>query len=190
MVADHVTLDGVMQAPARADEDTRDGFAHGGWAAERADAALVAKIGERIGEGAAFLFGRRTYEDFHRVWGSRTDNEFSRAFEDATKYVASRELTEPLPWAGSVLLDGDAAAAVAELRRGDGGNLAIFGSGELVDSLMAAELVDEYLLMIHPLVLGEGRRLFGPGREARLRLLDSVATPAGVVLATYAPAAG
>src|ERR1700741_456375 len=99
IVANYVTLDGVMQAPGRPDEDTRDGFAHGGWAAAAgADPVLTAKIGERMGDQPAFLFGRRTYEDFYAVWPSRTDSPFSAALTNTRKYVASRTLTEPLPW--------------------------------------------------------------------------------------------
>jgi dihydrofolate reductase len=188
LVANHVTLDGVMQAPARPDEDTRGGFARGGWAAERSDELMTAKIGERKGGIGAYLFGRRTYEDFHEVWGGREDNPFSRAFNGAQKYVASRSLREPLSWQNSTLLEGDAAAAVAELKQRLPGSLTIFGSGELVASLMAAELIDEYLLLVHPLVLGGGRRLFEPGQQASLRLIESVTTPTGVVISTYEPA--
>ncbi len=190
LVANHVTLDGVMQAPARPEEDTRDGFVHGGWAIAGGDPAMVAKIGERMGEKRAFLFGRRTYEDFYEVWPQRAGDPFSEALTTTPKYVASRTLTEPLAWSNSTLLAGDAAAAVAELKREPVGTLTIFGSGVLIASLMAAELIDEYLLIIHPLVLGSGRRLFAPGVQARLRLIESVATATGVVLATYEPRAG
>lgn len=181
----HVTLDGVMQAPARPDEDTRDGFARGGWAMPGNDPLMAAKIGERMGEDRAFLFGRRTYEDFYAVWPKRTDNPFSAALTNTRKYVASRTLSEPLPWSNSILLPGDAAQAVAGLKRQQPDTLVIFGSGELIASLMAAELIDEYLLMIHPLVVGSGRRMFAPGRQARLRLTDAVTTTTGVVIATY-----
>jgi len=189
LVVNHVTLDGVMQAPGRPDEDTREGFAHGGWAIARSDGEVAAKIGERMVAGEnAFLFGRRTYEDFFAVWPARTDSPFSAALTNATKYVASCTLAEPLPWANSILLAGGAASAVVDLRRELGGTVTIFGSGELIASLMAAALIDEYLLIVHPLVLGEGRRLFAAGARAELRLLESSTTSAGVVLATYAPA--
>lgn len=190
LVANHVTLDGVMQAPARPDEDTRDGFPHGGWAIPGSDPALAAKIGERMGENSAFLFGRRTYEDFAAVWPKRAGDRFSVALTNTPKYVASRTLAEPLSWSNSILLTGDAVAATARLKDEVSGTLTIFGSGELVASLTAARLIDEYLLMIHPLVLGAGRRLFGPGAEARLRLVDGVATATGVLLATYVPRTG
>jgi dihydrofolate reductase len=188
VVINHVTLDGVMQAPARPDEDTRDGFAHGGWgAAGGADPLLATKIGERMGEDHSFLFGRRTYEDFYAVWPKRTDSPFSAALTDTRKYVASRTVTEPLPWSNSVLVPGDAAPAVAGLKQEQAGTLVIFGSGELIASLMAGGLIDEYLLMVHPIVLGSGRRMFAAGQQARLRLTDAVTTPTGVVIAGYVP---
>ena len=189
LVVNHVTLDGVMQAPARPDEDTRDGFARGGWASARDDKLMSARIGERMGSDRAFLFGRRTYEDFYTVWPARTDSPFSAALTGTPKYVASRTLNEPLPWSNSILLHGDAAEAVASLKQQPLGTLTIFGSGELIASLMAADLIDEYLLMIHPLVLGSGRRLFRSGQQARLRLLDAVTTRTGVVIADYEPLA-
>lgn len=189
LVINHVTLDGVMQAPARADEDTRDGFAHGGWGAAGNDPLMAAKMGERMGEDREFLFGRRTYEDFYAVWPKRTDSPFSAALTNTRKYVASRTLTEPLPWSNSILLPGDAAEAVAALKQQQPGTLTIFGSGELIGSLMVAGLIDEYLLMIHPLVLGSGRRMFAAGRQARLRLTDAVTTATGVVIAGYEPLA-
>lgn len=185
VVANHVTLDGVMQGPGRPDEDTRDGFAHGGWAIPRGDAQMVAKIGEVMGEEHAFLFGRRTYEDFYRVWPKQTDSPFSEALTNTRKYVASRTLKAPLEWANSILLPGDAADAVAKVKEQEARNLVIFGSGELIGSLMAADLIDDYLLMIHPLVLGSGRRLFPAGTHVELHLREAVTTSTGLVLATY-----
>jgi dihydrofolate reductase len=185
LVVSHVTLDGVMQGPGRPDEDTRSGFAHGGWAIPRSDEAMVAKIGERMADDGALLLGRRTYEDFYAVWAKQTNNPFTDALNNARKYVASRTLTEPLPWSNSILLDGDAAEAVAKLKEQQLGSLTTFGSGELIGSLMAAGLIDEYVLMIHPLVLGTGRRLFPEGAHASLRLTDSFTTITGVIIATY-----
>lgn len=138
-----------------------------------------------MGEHSAFLFGRRTYEDFYAVWPNQPESPFSAALTGATKYVASRSLSEPLPWANSILLQGDAAETVGDLRAQQPGTLTIFGSGELVKSLIGPGLIDEYLLMIHPLVLGSGRRLFAPGSRADLRLVEATATPTGVVMATY-----
>jgi dihydrofolate reductase len=185
LVVNHVTLDGVMQAPARPDEDTRDGFAHGGWATARNDELMAAKIGERMAGERAFLFGRRTYEDFYSVWPNRPGNPFSEALTNTLKYVASRSLSEPLPWENSILLSGDAAEHVAKVKQQRDGTLTVFGSGELLGALIAADLIDEYLLMVHPLVLGSGRRLFGAGRSTELELIDATPTDAGVVIAAY-----
>ncbi len=182
----NLTLDGVMQAPGRPDEDRRGGFEHGGWAAPF---AAMQEAGGAMGEAGALLFGRRTYEDFYAVWPGRKDNPFTEILNNMPKYVASRTLKEPLPWMNSTHLPGDAGDSVAEIRRGSGPDLLVFGSGELVRSLMRRNLVDQYLLLIHPLVLGSGRRLFADGGPpAALRLVESRATSKGVVLASYVPA--
>jgi dihydrofolate reductase len=187
IVMNHLTLDGVMQAPTRPDEDTRDGFDRGGWAVTRADDAMVAKMGERMGTERAFLFGRNTYEDLLRAWNAR-GGPFKDALNNAPKYVASSSPTTKLDWPNSTLLHGDVPAAVAELKKSSGKKLVIMGSGVLIGALMAADLIDEYLLMIHPLVLGTGRRLFSQGTQATLRLVESITTRTGVVVATYQPA--
>lgn len=195
VVMNNVTLDGVMQAPGRPDEDTRGGFTYGGWGAhvsETPDDAVEKAMGERITAGgglAGWLFGRRTYEGLLSYWNQQPDSPFGPALNDAPKYVASRTLTEPLPWPNSTLLHGDIADAVDRLKAQSHGVLAIMGSGELIGSLMAGGLIDEYLLMIHPLVLGSGRRLFPEGVHLSLRLTDSVKTATGVVIATYEPGA-
>ena len=189
VVVENVTLDGVMQAPARPDEDPSDGFAHGGWAVGYGDAVMAEQMGRRMAREGAMLLGRRTYEDFYSVWPKRTDNPYTEVLNRTQKYVASRTLTEPLPWENSTLLPGDAADAVARLREERDGDLAILGSGTLVRALAARGLVDEYLLSIHPLVLGTGRRLFDGVPPAPLRLVDSVTTTTGVIIATYQPAA-
>jgi dihydrofolate reductase len=140
------------------------------------------------GRGALVL-GRRTYEDFASYWPKQTDNPFTPVLNERVKYVASTTLREPLPWSNSKLLQGDAARAVAELKEQGDEDLAVLGSGELVRSLMRHDLVDEYLLNIHPLVLGAGRRLFpDDGTTAKLRLVDSTPTTTGVLIATYRPA--
>jgi dihydrofolate reductase len=181
----HLTLDGVMQAPGRTDEDPRGGFAHGGWALPRGDALGAAAGG--MGQGAALLFGRRTYEDFYSVWPGRTDSPFTAVLNNTQKYVASTTLREPLPWSNSTLLKGDAAEAVAGLKQRQ--DLLVMGSGELLQSLMRRSLIDEYILMIHPLVLGAGRRLFAEGSPAaELRLVESKTTASGVAVMTYQPA--
>jgi len=179
----NLTLDGVMQAPGRPDEDRRGGFEHGGWAMPY---ATMEAAEESMAYTGALLLGRRTYEDFYAVWPNRTDNPFTAVLNNTQKYVASTTLEEPLSWSNSTLLKGDAAEAVARLKEELGKDLVILGSGELVQSLMRRNLVDEYVLLIHPLVLGSGRRLFADGGAfAALRLVDTKTTTTGVVIATY-----
>jgi dihydrofolate reductase len=184
VVINNLTLDGVMQAPGRPDEDTRDGFEHGGWAVPYD--AMGSQMGQRMGTTQALLFGRRTYEDFYSFWPNQEDNPFTEVLNAMQKYVASTTLEEPLPWSNSTLLRGDAADAVAELRESPGEDIVVMGSGELIQSLMGHNLVDEYVLLIHPLVLGSGHRLFrDDGSFAAVRLVDCVTTDTGVVIATY-----
>jgi dihydrofolate reductase len=188
VVVNHLTLDGVMQAPGRADEDTRDGFRHGGWAAPYADPVMAQTMGEGMARPSALLFGRRTYEDFYSVWPNRTDNPFTPVLNASIKYVASRTLKAPLPWANSVLLEGDVAEAVAHLKAREE-DLVILGSGELIRTLLPAGLIDELLLTIHPLVMGQGRRLFPEkGPYLPFRLVESKPTTTGVLIARYQPA--
>jgi dihydrofolate reductase len=185
-VIDHVTLDGVMQAPARPDEDERDGFQHGGWAVPYGDAVMAEFMGRRMTGGGALLFGRRTYEDFAAVWPKQKGNPISTLLDERQKYVASTTLREPLPWINSTLLPGDAAQAVARLKAQPGDDLAVLGSGELVQSLIRHGLVDAYVLTIHPLLLGSGHRLFpGDGARAALRLVETETTTTGVIIAVY-----
>src|SRR6266481_7317606 len=182
----NLTLDGVMQAPGRPDEDRRGGFEHGGWAMPY---ATMEAAEESMAYTGALLLGRRTYEDFYTVWPNRTDNPFTEVLNNTQKYVASTTLKEPLPWANSTLLEGNATDAVAKLKEGAGKDLVILGSGELIRSLMPRNLIDEYILLIHPLVLGSGQRLFPDGGHfVALRLIDSKPTGTGVVIATYQPA--
>jgi len=185
---EHMTLDGVMQGPARIDEDTRDGFEHGGWGIPGSgDPALMKALGERMGSAWSLLVGRTTYEDFAKVWPGRSDS-MGKALDNVEKFVASTTLTAPLPWKNSTLLAGDAVAAVAGLKQRHDKTLVIFGSGVLVQALMRHDLIDEYVLQIHPLVLGKGRRLFPDGGPATaLRLVDSVTAKTGVIVATYRP---
>jgi dihydrofolate reductase len=183
----HLTLDGVMQAPGRVDEDQRGGFTHGGWAWPRGDSVVAASRG--IAEVGGLLFGRRTYEDFFSFWPNQTDNPFTLALNNSQKYVASTTRHEPLPWINSTLLKGDVAEAVARLKQQLDKNLLIMGSSELIQSLMRRNLVDEYVLLIHPLVLGMGRRLFAAGSPTTtLQLVDTKTTATGVVIATYGAA--
>jgi len=184
-----LTLDGVMQAPGRADEDRRGGFAHGGWAGRYFDPVLLQAMGEGMSRAADLLFGRRTYQDFFAVWPGRTDNPFTKVLDDSRKYVCSRTLAEPLPWKNSTLLAGEAAATVARLKQEAGPDLTVLGCYDLMQTLTRERLVDAYVLLIHPLVLGRGRRLFQEGgTRAELRLTKSVTTGTGVVIATYEPA--
>jgi dihydrofolate reductase len=184
-----LTLDGVTQAPGRPDEDRRGGFEHGGWATPYADPVLGKEARESMAHPGALLFGRRTYEDFYAYWPNRADNPFTAMLNNTQKYVASTTLKEPLPWRNSTLLPGDAAEAITRLKEQPGNDLVILGSLELVRSLIRRNLVDEYVLLIHPLLLGSGRRLFPDnGRVAALRLVGTKTTTTGVVIATYQPA--
>ena len=189
VVNNSLTLDGVMQAPGRPDEDRGGGFEHGGWAQPYFDPVMAEAAGEGMASGGALLFGRRTYEDFAKVWPNMpADNPFTAVINDSTKYVASTTLKAPLAWKNSALLEGDAADAVAALKAKPGKDIVILGSGELIQSLMRRNLIDEYRLLIHPLILGSGRRLFVEGGQiTKLRLVDTKATTTGVVIATYQP---
>jgi dihydrofolate reductase len=189
IVTNHVTLDGVMQSPAHPDEDRRGGFEHGGWAPPYADSVMAAVMAEGIARNGALLLGRRTYEHFASFWPTAPkDNPYTEVINRRRKYVASTTLSEPLSWANSTLLEGDAADAVARLKQQSDEDLAVLGSGELVQSLMRRGLVDMYVLPIHPLVLGSGRRLFpDTGAFAALELVDVRATTTGVIIATYQP---
>jgi dihydrofolate reductase len=179
-----LSLDGVMQAPARPDEDRRGGFEHGGWALPY---AWMGAGMDRTGNTGALLLGRRTYEDFYSVWPNRTDgNPFTEILNNKQKYVASTTLKEPLPWMNSTLLVGDAADAVAQLKQEQEKDLLILGSGVLVQSLMRRNLLDRFVLLIHPLVLGSGSHLFTDGGPyVALTLANTTTTPTGVVIATY-----
>jgi len=186
---ENVTLDGVMQAPAYRDEDRRGGFEHGGWAIPYADEAAGRAAAAGMADTGAVLLGRVTYEDFASVWPNQPDNPFGRFLNAARKYVASRTLREPLDWQNSELLEGDAIDAVARLHDGDGPGIIVLGSGEVVRQLLARNLIDELVLQIHPLVLGDGIRLFDGAAEgvSKLQLVDSSTTSTGVVIATYRP---
>jgi dihydrofolate reductase len=186
LVINHLSLDGVMQAPGRPDEDTRGGFEHGGWAVPNNDDVMFGVLGESMAAGGPLLFGRRTYEDFYGFWPHQTDNPFTAALDRAQKYVASSTLSDPLPWSNSTLLSGDVPGEVARLKEAPGPDICILGSGGLIRSLVPHGLIDRYILMVHPLVLGSGQRMFAhDGAYAQLRLTHSVTTTKGVVIATY-----
>src|ERR1700720_4540670 len=177
VVINNVTLDGVMQAPGRADEDARGGFAHGGGGSQNIgepDPGIGAAMGVRMSQSDGVLLGRRTYEDLLTTWNSR-GGMFKDALNAAQKYVVSQTLTDPLPWPNSTLLSGDVVDAVTELRSRPGRELHIMGSGQLIDTLVAHQLVDEFLLLIFPVVLGSGRRLFSGETYMELDLIDAKA---------------
>jgi dihydrofolate reductase len=188
IVFNSLTLDGVMQAPARPDEDVRGGFQYGGWATPYSDPEMGRAAAESGATAGGLLLGRRTYEDFYKIWPHRTDNPYTEVLNNSQKYVASKTLKEPLPWMNSTLLKGDVLEAVRALKAQQEKDLVILGSGELIQALLRNQLIDQYVLLIHPLVLGTGQRLFREGSpSSTLQLVDSKTTPKGVVIATYEP---
>ncbi len=188
VVFNSVTLDGVMQAPGRPDEDPRGGFPYGGWAAPYADPEIGKAAGESMGTSGGLLLGRRTYEDFYSVWPNRKDNPFTEVLNNAPKYVVSRTLKDPLPWMNSTLINEDVLAAVAKLKTGLEKDLVVLGSGDLIQTLMTHHLIDRYILFIHPLVLGTGTRLFREGVSfSKLQLVETRPSTTGVLIATYKP---
>lgn len=193
-VINHLTLDGVMQSPASPDEDPRGGFEHGGWGAAGQDPVMAEVMGQGMSKGGELLFGRVTYEQFASFWPKQTDgNPFTEVLNERRKYVVSRTLSDsaPLPWVNSTVLVGEAAETVAALKASPGEDLGILGSGALVRTLVRHRLIDRYQVMIHPLLLGAGHRMFPEdGPRIGLRLTDSVTTGTGVIIATYEPVDG
>ena len=183
VVCTNLTLDGVMQGPARPDEDTRDDFTRGGWGAPYAG---MVHAGEVFANASALLLGRRTYQDFCNVWPQRTDSPFTPWLNNIQKYVVSKTLSEPLPWQNSTAIRDDVGNAIAALKRRLDKNILILGSGELVRTLMRENVIDEWVLLIHPLVLGRGRRLFTENSPySALSLANCTTTRTGVLVATY-----
>jgi dihydrofolate reductase len=186
-VVNHMTLDGVMQAPADPDEDRRGGFEHGGWATRYSDDVQREYMGARMGSGdGALLFGRWTYEKMAGFWPTQPeDNMIRQVMARATKYVVSRS-PQAFEWENSVLLQGDAVEQVRELKAREDRNIVLLGSAELIHALLPAGLIDAFLLTIHPLVLGSGKRLFpGEGALAKFRLVEATPTTTGVLIARY-----
>ncbi len=183
-----VTLDGVVQGLGRADEDTRGGFTHGGWGERYQDEVMGREMAKGMSGPGDMLFGRRTWQDFITAWARRTDgNPFTTRMNATTKYVVSETLDNADAWENSVLLRGDAAAVVASLKEQPGADLGIVGSASLVRSLHAAGLIDRYTLLICPLTIGTGARLFdGPAPLTEFDLTSSVTTTKGVIIAHYA----
>ena len=192
IVTEFLTLDGVMQAPGASDEDREGGFTRGGWQFEREyfDEAFNEYISNSYGSSGGMLLGRTTYEIFAGYWPNQgADNDFAATMNDLPKYVVSTTLEEPLTWQNSTLINGDVPEAIRRLKAGDGKDLHVIGSSELVQTLIRNDLVDAYELMIHPVVLGTGKRLFRdePPQPVQLRLVDSRTTSTGVLLLTYEP---
>jgi dihydrofolate reductase len=191
IVNEWMTLDGVVQGPGAPDEDTSGGFKHGGWHMNYFDDWSQKMVAQNIGEAGGFLLGRRTYQIFAAYWPNASEEEqvIAEPLNTRPKYVASRSLAEPLEWQNSNLLHGDVAEAVHALKQEDGEDLHVIGSPVLVQTLTEHSLVDEYRVMIDPLVVGGGKRLFRDDGALRpLRLVDSHVTTTGAFVATYAPA--
>jgi dihydrofolate reductase len=192
IVSEWMTLDGVVQSPSGPGEDPGGGFAHGGWHMPFVDATFMRWVVETVTSASAYLFGRRTYEIFAAHWPTASAEEQVLAVPLGTrpKYVASTTLNEPLAWQSSTLLQGDVAQAVAALKREEGGDILVVGSTELVRTLLEHGLVDELRLIIDPVIVGGGKRLFhDDGALRQLRLVDSQVTATGALIVTYVPAA-
>jgi dihydrofolate reductase len=190
VVNEWMTLDGVVQAPGYADEDTSGGFQHGGWHLRYFDDTSRAWVVEGYAAAGGFLFGRRTYEQLASYWPHAAEEEKAIAdpLNHLPKYVASRTLTEPLEWEHARVLKGDVADAVTALKQEDGDDLHVVGSTELVRTLIEHDLVDRFRVMIDPVVVGGGKRIFGDdGIRRPLRLIQGQVTATGAILATYGP---
>ena len=188
-VTENISLDGVMQAPAMPDEDTRGGFTRGGWANAYTDQVMIDYMAAGAGGESCLLLGRTTYQSMAGNWPHMPqDNPFTSWINAMPKYVASTTLTPPLEW-NATLLEGDVGTAVAAVKDSEGPDLTVLGSGVLVQTLRASGLIDEYVLSIYPLLLGSGTRLFPDGAEAELELLDSTTTTTGVIIGRFRPRA-
>jgi dihydrofolate reductase len=185
-VVEFVTLDGVMQGLGGPDEDREGGFEYGGWSAPYGDQVLAEKAGSGAGETSAYLFGRKTYEHMAAHWPHEgAENPIAASLNATPKYVVTRTLSR-LGWDNSHILDGDIAESVRGLKAEGEGFITVLGSGVLAQALFANDLVDTYRIMLHPLVLGTGKRLFRDlARPLRLRLTDCTPTTTGVLLLTY-----
>jgi dihydrofolate reductase len=187
-VIEFLSLDGVMQAPGHPDEDREGGFQHGGWQRPYADEALGKAAGEGMASTDAYLFGRKTYEKMAAHWPTApSDDPIAQHLNATVKYVASRTL-DSVDWENSTLIRGDVVSDVTTLKQQPGHNIAVLGSGELVQTLIENDLVDEYFVMVSPIVLGGGKRLFRESNRAfKLSLVDSRPTTTGSIIATYRP---
>lgn len=186
VAATFLSLDGVMQAPGGPDEDPTGDFTHGGWTVTYWDDVMAEAMGEIFSEPFELLLGRKTYEIFAAHWPYvGEDDSIGRLFNSVTKYVATRS-AQPLAWQNSVAIHDDVTAEVKKLKHGDGPVLLLQGSSELIQTLLAADLIDEFSLLIFPLVLGRGKRLFGNGAmPVALKLTGSKMSTTGVTINTY-----
>ena len=183
-----LTLDGVMQAPGGSNEDVEGDFRFGGWSVPFWDDDIAAFMTELMGKPFDLVIGRRTYDLFASFWPDAPDDAGGKPLNEATKYVASRGTPE-LPWGPARLLQGDVASAVASLKEGDGPELQVHGSADLLQTLLRNGLIDRMRLLVYPVVVGAGKRLFGDGvAPSGLRLVSSTASPSGVVMSVYEPA--
>jgi dihydrofolate reductase len=187
VLMEFVSLDGVSQGPGAPDEDTTDGFTRGGWFVPHLDETFIGLVQGWAAEADAYLFGRRTYEAFARDWPAMDDPDdlVATSLNHRPKYVASNTLTSA-DWDPTTILSGDVASAVRSLKEQEGRELQIHGSARLGRSMLAAGLVDELRLAIAPVVVGSGRRLLEPGESVGLSLQESVVTPGGLTVNTYA----
>jgi dihydrofolate reductase len=188
IVINSISLDGVFQAPGRVDEDTRGDFEHGGWASRHSndspDPEIGSAMGQRMSQSDGLLFGRRTYVDLMTTWNAR-GGMFKDALNAAQKYVVSRTLTDRQLWPNSHLIEDDPVEAIRNIRARPGREIHIMGSGQLIDSLIPLGLIDEFMLLIHPVVLGSGRHLFAESTYGELTLVSALSTQSGVIVATY-----
>lgn len=190
VVTEFLTLDGVMQAPGGPDEDREDGFPYGGWQMEYGyDDAQIKKRGEAVDASDAFLLGRRTYDIFASYWPHQPlTNKWAAVLNPRPKYVVSRTLSEPLSWQNTTLIKDDVVESIRALKEQPGGDISVLGSGNLVQTLIDNDLVDELALTVYPLILGTGKRLFENGFDARkFELVDSLPGKGGGVMLMYRP---
>ena len=188
IVSTFLTLDGVMQAPGGPGEDDSYGFVHGGWSVNYWDEQMGRIMSEAMSAPFDLVLGRKTYDIFAAYWPHATDDAGAKPLNDATKYVASRS-HPTLAWSNSVLIEGDAAEGIAPLKKEDGPELQVHGSGNLIQTLLSHNLVDQYRLWVFPLVIGSGKRLFSEGTiPSGLKHVDSEVSTTGVVIGTYEPA--
>jgi dihydrofolate reductase len=188
IVSTFLTLDGVMQAPGGPEEDDSDGFTEGGWSVNYWDEQMGQVMGDAMSTPFDLVLGRKTYDIFAAYWPHASEEQGAKPLNDATKYVASRS-RPALAWDRSILIEGDAAEGIAALKQGDGPELQVHGSGNLIQTLIRHRLVDEYRLWVFPVVLGSGKRLFADGTiPSGLKLVDNKVSTTGVVIGTYEPA--